>query len=681
LGRDAAGAWVPFLGLLLGREPSAGAFANTLGALLMDAKLKVLAGAVVLAGLTVVLQPLWTAADPSILTAEPPTEVAERAHSEVPDPAIAAIDEDGARSPIAVKPILADSAVASDSTGNTARARVVDLDARPVAGASIAHADPSGGRGPSALSDELGLADVPLVSWEGWLESADDRWASVLEPLVRFKGQQPERIVVLAPRIELAGMVVDVGGTPLTGVQLSVTLSPDFRARLPLVLDGVRARVWAAESGPDGTFHLDAAAIPREQLVAHSAGYTPKAIDLPQRVVRDLRIVLSPSQPAAGWVSGIVLDEFGVPFEGARVVLGQAHARSGLDGSFGLQSDPQDRSARVLTALAPGKLPARIERTGTSSSAEGSWPDPLILRLGGPPLSMRGRVVDQDGQPVKDVAVSVLDATLFGSAEPDPNDPLGEPAYVEPQLVGDPGEQNVLTDAGGAFELRGLLPRSYYLAAWLESRGHYVQGGPFEAGRSDIVLRLPSEPLVPLIRGRVLSLAGQPVAGAGILLLRRRPELGFPTDAPINPWLASVSARTDERGRFEFHDVSSALTHLSIGGPMLGIGRQIELPTGSELEQIELRLPLRCHVQVDLTSSSIDADEFSILDATGKPLHLAAFYGSYGFSSPQHPLHDGRSEVVSASEDARALALYKQDVEVLRMPVSLVPGEVNVIKP
>jgi hypothetical protein len=45
------------------------------------------------------------------------------------------------------------------------------------------------------------------------------------------------------------------------------------------------------------------------------------------------------------------------------------------------------------------------------------------------------------------------------------------------------------------------------------------------------------------------------------------------------------------------------------------------------------------------------------------------------FLLTQHPLHDGRSEVVSASEDAHALALYKQDVEVLRRPVSLVPGE------
>ena len=79
-------------------------------------------------------------------------------------------------------------------------------------------------------------------------------------------------------------------------------------------------------------------------------------------------------------------------------------------------------------------------------------------------------------------------------------------------------------------------------------------------------------------------------------------------------------------------------------------------------------------MQVDLTASSI-------LDATGKPLHLAAFYGSYGFSSPQHPLHDGRSEVVSASEDAHALALYKQDIEVLRIPMSLVAGELNLIKP
>jgi hypothetical protein len=123
------------------------------------------------------------------------------------------------------------------------------------------------------------------------------------------------------------------------------------------------------------------------------------------------------------------------------------------------------------------------------------------------------------------------------------------------------------------------------------------------------------------------------------------------------------------------------LTHLSIGGPMLGIGRQIEIPAGAKLDQLELRLPLRCHVQVDLSGSSIDADEFSFLDASGKPLRLASFYGDYGFSSPRHDLHGGRSEVVSAAEDAKVLTLYKQGVEVLRMPVALVASELNVIKP
>ncbi len=682
LGHSSAGAWLPLIGLLLGPERHAGVLGTTLGAVLMDAKLKVTAGAVALAGLAIVSRPLWINAGPASMPVEASAATTALAPPEPVEASQAPVDVEGERTSVVAAPAAAAASMATPPEADrTLRARVIDIEGRPVAGIAVACRQHGGARGPSVFTDALGLAEVPARSADGSLETADERWVTVLEPIFWDTDFEDAKTLVVAPRITLAGMVVDESGIPLAEARLAVQLSWDFRWRLPLVLDGSRACDWGTESTTDGSFMLETAAIPGEFLSIRLVGYEPQGLPLPTASVLDLRIVLTSPGDAAGWVRGIVVDEQGLPVEGARVALGFEHTRSAADGSFGLQAKEHDPFG-VLTALVLGKLPARLARRGDSSLAEDAWPDPVVLRLGGPPLTLSGRVLDAQGEAVSNASVSLLDPTHFGAVALNDSDQMTQAGFVEPMLDGGVSELAVRSGSDGRFELRGLLPRGYHLEVWLEQQGLYVQDGPFDAGRRDVVLRLPAEPLVPLLGGRVLCLAGQPIGGASVMVMRRRPKSELPTDVPMYEWLLGQTTYADDQGRFAFRDVSSAVTHLAVSGPTLGLPRHVEIPAGADLERLELHLPLRCHVLVDLTGSGIEADHFSLLDPSGTAMQLGSFYGDLAFSVEQINLREGRSEAVSAAEDGRTLVLYRHGSgEVLRIPVTLRAGELNVIKP
>jgi hypothetical protein len=345
--------------------------------LLMDAKLKVIAGAAVLAGLTVVLQPLWTAADPSI----PYRRAADRGRGagacrgsgsfqrrdrrgQRAQPDRGAVDrsrDPGAPTRWETPLACARSRRRRSSHRRCHRSRTLD---------------PSGGRGPSALSDEHGLADVPLVSWDGWLESADERWASVLETAraLQRAAARAHRRARAAHRARRHGRRSSRALRSRT-CTLSVTLSPDFRARACRSCWTECARASGRPKRVRTARSIWMRPRSRASSWSHAAqGTRRKAIDLPQTVrARSAHRALTVATSRVG--------EWNRPGRARRALRGSArrarprtHARSGLEGSFGLQSDPQDRSPRVLTALAPGKLPARIERTGASSASEGSWP-------------------------------------------------------------------------------------------------------------------------------------------------------------------------------------------------------------------------------------------------------------------------------------------------------------------
>src|SRR5262249_32658374 len=142
----------------------------------------------------------------------------------------------------------------------------------------------------------------------------------------------------------------------------------------------------------------------------------------------------------------------------------------------------------VIVALKPGLLPARLERPNEPTPGDTGWPDPLVLQLGGEPLSIEGQVLGPDGKPRPGLRVWIADPTPFGLvgrvpltvARVLPGETLPPQILAEiPEAEAKDGDDfwdfetragpssafwsYVRTDAQGLFELRGLIDRKYRL--------------------------------------------------------------------------------------------------------------------------------------------------------------------------------------------------------------------------
>src|SRR5262245_33001853 len=138
-----------------------------------------------------------------------------------------------------------------------------------------------------------------------------------------------EIVVVVAPRLALAGRVIDAAGAPLEGVGLSVVPRRPLEVSFARTLDGAGTRAWASRSDADGRFEFATApALPGGALVAGQTGFLPFEMPLPARDARALLVVLERPATSAGVVRGLVLDADGRPVERARVAAHPATTTS-----------------------------------------------------------------------------------------------------------------------------------------------------------------------------------------------------------------------------------------------------------------------------------------------------------------------------------------------------------------
>jgi RNA polymerase sigma-70 factor (ECF subfamily) len=588
---------------------------------------------------------------------------------------------------------LAQAPAATAPASRTVRGRVLDAGGGPAASVRLVvrPLDGAAAGERSATSDALGHFEIADAPSSGTVAGGERELATVLQ--ARFRAEDArEPIVIVAPRLELAGEVVDEGGAPLEDVELQVALPEDFRARFKEVLDASVAGSWSAFTAADGRFVLEG--LPRiegARLSARLDGFLPLELPLPESSDLALRLVLERPLATDGYVRGRVVDSSGRPIRGARVALGLDTATTPADGTFAFPiDDPRSLSARFgqprtsVVAVKPGLLPARFD--APSAGGAPRWPSLVVLRLEGVPLSITGRVEDAGGEPMSGVRVYVTDATAFGGVD-------GRLAMVEGLLAG--AEQLwhwVESDSDGRFEVEGLLDRDYVLRAHDPRTLLRADSGPVRAGASGVEIEIPTDELYPRVAGRVVSHTGVPIAGAEVFPMCDAFQARVGGEIVSTSHDAVEGTRTDAEGRFELTNVPKSLVYLRVNGENilpLEYGRYVEgderftdaireLPR-DRIESLELVVELRCHVQVELVDPSA-ADQVAFVDAKGRELTVSYFIGEGRREQPRHEILDGRTPVLGVPDSATQMVAFKSGVEVGRVPVKLAAEGVTTLR-
>jgi RNA polymerase sigma-70 factor (ECF subfamily) len=565
-------------------------------------------------------------------------------------------------------------ATESATLARTIAGRAVDLDDRPLAGLAV------GLRADGALVAEArtagdGSFELAAEALHGELVLLDEAWTPVLRPLL-WRAEEEVLVLVAAPRIELAGHVLDVDRRPAEGARLRIDFDEGLRARFGAVLDHSQLVEPSDRADADGGFALPQ--VPRTDLARlriDLPGYETRFVPLPEASDWAMEIVLDELYEGVLVLRGRVVDEEGAAVAGAWISLDGSTAETAPDGTFALDLDGPGESG-VLQAAAAGRRPARIERTGETNLDPAAWPRPLELVLTGAPAAIRGRVVDAAGAPVPDAKLRLVDPTPFGSLPvPGMNADIVIGTDLESLLDGrrfSYGDRSA--DDEGRFALTGLDARAYVVEA-IDRRTLAWTSATLAASADgeEVELRLPDVGPTRPVAGRVVHPDGSPAAGARVLLEARRAEQNE------SEWIEGAEAVADEEGRFAFATGGAAATHLWLDGPEPGSGLYVEL-AGLDLEDLEVVLPRTCHVQVVLTDPA-EADAVRFLDAEGATLNPVRFHGNLAWGQERLDLSEGRSEAVLVSELAAWLVLEREEAEVRRVPLALAHGELNTVRP
>jgi len=545
--------------------------------------------------------------------------------------------------------------------------RIVDAWGQPVGGLRIvafgrvpdgsAPAEPAGPRvhATTAVDGSYAL-DVP--GWFIHVESADEAWILTCEGL---PVGQSEQVRVAMPALAIEGIVVDEAGAPVADASVDLGFSCSALKEFPLVLYGVESKTWTTLSEADGSFRFTRIPAHSEIRVTREGYEAARARDLEPYT----RIVLHAAQPRESpWIRGLVLDERGAPVAGADVRFGQDEATSDERGRFELAVTSPVTSladAAPLTATKVGLAAAVLEGFGRTVREDPAGLEGLVLRMGGAALAITGRVLDAEGKPCRGWWIDVADGTPAGTSS----------LSVERESAG--GARQLETDADGRFRLGGLRERTYRVRAFDPSRCLFVVSEPTAAGTEDLVLREPRDAFLPLLRGRVVSQRGRPIAGAVVRLMFTAQVL--PSGGEL--MYSCREAQADDQGRFEFADLPREHVYLRIDGPHVESAESFPIPAAGE---VELRASVLCRFRVDVRPDD-PADRFRVLDGDGRELRITTQTAHVNALHDSVRRRDDGFPVCIVGEEAATLVLYQGELELRRVALDLQPSELQIVTP
>lgn len=542
-------------------------------------------------------------------------------------------------------------AIPADAPLVTIEGRVVDPVSTPIPYLTIRHA--SDERTPAlGTSDANGTFEIEVPAVDSMLYAHGEGFVTLRPTRIRPGEFDRLHVVVVAPRIDMAGLVIDdEDGAPIANAHLRTEMPRTLFTKIRDPLDATSTRDFRSSSGADGSFlFAGAPTFPGIELAIGATGYEEARITMPatDRDDMEIRLRRRPPDPEPVFLEGIVLAPSAEALRGAQVWVGDRSTESGRDGRFRL--DVSDASATDdLVCAARGFRPIRREDFGTvirDVVASGESLEPIELRFEGEALSIAGVLVDEKDRPQGGFLVRLEDPTVLTPYQvpPDTAEKLSDRSDLP---------QTITSSKDGSFSLGGLGNRDYRLRFARPNTLEVFVTDPVPAGTEDLRVTLPVLQHNRPIRGRVVTLAGEPVADVRVTpsIYLQRTESGFTSHS-------GNSVTTNYAGEFEIRRAPRFEGFLSFESrDIISTTRDIpETLSSALLEVVVLR---RAYVHVTHPGGAAPASYVAVEDSDGRRLEFSIFQARGSATYSMMPLENGESPVLAVPETATTIVLLE----------------------
>ncbi len=476
--------------------------------------------------------------------------------------------------------------------------------------------------------------------------------------------------LIAARAVGLAGIVVDAEGEPMTDVTIRPVLLDLID--LPLATDALTSVQYAdAKVDARGRFELLGLPGAAMQLEFLARRHMIRVVQVGSRDLRNQEIDMMPISNTPRFVSGVVVDGHDRPLAGVRVGMGSKKTETGSDGRYEFEFEAGEflSPAAVIYASKRGQRTAVVELK--DALLRGDVRDQRVV-LGGPCLSISGRLLAADGSPDAGKLVYVWDGTSTGCSDTAENLAANEGV---PMLVigGYPVWAGARSDAEGKFVITGLSDRAYRLKVYDEKSFHGFTSPPVHAGTLDYPLRWP-EGYQFRFRGRILTASGAPAVGV---------EIAFQTDVYFVDGDGTTVGRrlgvTDAEGAFDVQGMPRFDSTVSLSGDGF-VARSLKIEARLEQAGVEIRIDRLCHFRVTGVPQDKGVLGFRLLSDTRAPLKISSRRNGSGRQGDHFALDSDRTPVISTSERASILEFYGADGVVGEQAVKLKPEAVTTLQ-
>ncbi|MFN0205316.1 MAG: sigma-70 family RNA polymerase sigma factor [Planctomycetota bacterium] len=558
------------------------------------------------------------------------------------------------------------------------RGRVLDCDSRAMAGIDIVVHHSKEGDELMATTNHEGFFEFKDKSQAGELRSRSERYTTILAGSTGGNPPDGAPMLIIAPKVTYAGIVVGDDGSPLEGAEVTFALPKDFRRRFHEVLDFLNDRKWSAVTDASGRFEFpDAPEIRDATIMASMTNRAPCSIEAPSGSSFNIILKLKTPGSVNATIAGEVVDALGTPVPKASVAAENAIVYTDAKGKFYINTKAANEV--VLTAVTKGYQPAV---QNIKKGPEG-WPSFVQLRVDRPSMAILGRIVNDSNKPLAGAHVWLQNATCLGFS------PDQDARVLEDIAGGSPGSYKTTTDLKGEFKLSGLVDRTYIIEAMDRETLSIAQSLPIIAGATDVILQIPASEIYEKIEGIVVNKSGKPIPEISVEPIRMTFQLKSSESQGSHFFLSEGShkgVKTDENGKFIIKRIAKKDVWLRVNGGMI-VPKEFAIGSSDDPEKLRFVVSERIHMKIELKDPSEKIDSFSVLDAGDRTMDIHVFFGDLRTTTQVAKLSAGKSVTVAIEETARTLVLYKTETEVYnrtevrRMPLDLKPGEITVVRP